>query len=111
MPTLRKLIKRSSLSVIFFFLLASAVMADSYRPPRDQVTVKLYSAGIRLYQRTGARLVSRFVHCRYRPTCSEYCLQAARRHGIRKGLVLGLRRIFSCTRHISPGTHQPVPRS
>lgn len=85
-------------------------MLDAWRPPRDQVTVKLYAAGIRLYQRTGARLVSRFVCCRYRPTCSEYCLRAARRHGIRKGLFLGVRRIFSCTRHVPHGTHYPVPR-
>jgi putative membrane protein insertion efficiency factor len=93
------------------FVLTSAVLADSYRQPQDQVSVKIYVAGIRLYQKTCAPVVDRFVSCHYRPTCSEYCLQAARRHGIRKGLVLGLRRILSCTRHVPRGTYQPVPRS
>ena len=34
--------------------------------------------------------------CRYLPTCSEYFLDAIETHGLRKGLYLGFKRIFSC---------------
>lgn len=34
--------------------------------------------------------------CRYDPSCSNYCLEAVERHGVVKGLWLGLRRILRC---------------
>jgi uncharacterized protein len=34
--------------------------------------------------------------CRFEPTCSEYMLQALRRHGAARGLWLGLRRLARC---------------
>ncbi len=34
--------------------------------------------------------------CRYRPTCSEYMIEALRRHGPFKGSWLGLKRILRC---------------
>lgn len=34
--------------------------------------------------------------CRYQPTCSEYMSEALEKHGIIKGLYLGIRRILRC---------------
>jgi putative membrane protein insertion efficiency factor len=35
-------------------------------------------------------------HCRFHPSCSEYCHQALARHGVRRGGWLGLARIVRC---------------
>ena len=34
--------------------------------------------------------------CRYLPTCSEYYIDSLRAHGLIKGSILGIKRIFSC---------------
>ena len=34
--------------------------------------------------------------CRYNPTCSQYALEALRRHGLFKGSWLAFRRIMRC---------------
>lgn len=46
--------------------------------------------------------------CRFHPTCSQYALEALRRHGAIKGVWLALRRIFRC-HPWHPGGHDPVP--
>ncbi len=34
--------------------------------------------------------------CRYQPTCSQYMIEALQKHGILKGLYLGIKRILRC---------------
>ena len=34
--------------------------------------------------------------CRYLPTCSEYYIESLKIHGLVKGTVMGIKRIFSC---------------
>lgn len=46
--------------------------------------------------------------CRFLPTCSEYALEAFRRHGFFKGLFLSVRRIFRCN-PFGKGGFDPVP--
>lgn len=46
--------------------------------------------------------------CRYTPTCSQYCLEALRKHGIIKGGWLGLKRLLSCHPWGGSG-YDPVP--
>jgi len=46
--------------------------------------------------------------CRYTPTCSEYALQAVRRHGVFRGLWFGAKRILRCNPWGGSG-HDPVP--
>ncbi|MDR0536984.1 MAG: membrane protein insertion efficiency factor YidD [Tannerellaceae bacterium] len=46
--------------------------------------------------------------CRFTPTCSEYAIQAIKKHGPRKGTCLTLKRILRCNPWGSCG-FDPVP--
>ncbi len=46
--------------------------------------------------------------CRFEPTCSAYCIEALRMHGVVKGCWLALRRLLRC-RPFGPSGYDPVP--
>lgn len=46
--------------------------------------------------------------CRFTPTCSEYAIQAIRKHGAIKGLLLAIKRICRC-HPFGGGGYDPVP--
>lgn len=47
-------------------------------------------------------------HCRFRPTCSQYGIEAIRRFGMIKGSWLTLKRVLKCY-PLNPGGDDPVP--
>lgn len=49
---------------------------------------------VRLYQVTLSPLIGG--QCRYVPTCSNYMIQAVRKHGPLRGGWMGIRRIARC---------------
>lgn len=57
---------------------------------------KISLAIIEIYQVSLGPVFGIFMRCRYDPTCSEYCLEAIRRFGARRGWWLGIRRISRC---------------
>jgi len=63
---------------------------------------------IRLYQ----GCISRFTPatCRFRPTCSQYAVEAIERRGVLKGSLLAAWRILRC-HPFSKGGWDPVPPS
>lgn len=46
--------------------------------------------------------------CRFTPSCSAYCIEALRVHGVLRGSWLAVRRIARC-RPFGPSGHDPVP--
>jgi putative membrane protein insertion efficiency factor len=46
--------------------------------------------------------------CRYTPTCSQYAMEALRKHGLVKGAYLAVRRILRCHPWGLSG-YDPVP--
>jgi putative membrane protein insertion efficiency factor len=55
---------------------------------------KVVIAALSLYK----RFLSPFVPaaCRYRPTCSEYMLEAVEKYGVRRGVWMGMLRLLRC---------------
>ena len=47
--------------------------------------------------------------CRFQPSCSQYSMEAVRRHGALKGTGLSLRRLLRCHPWCEGGD-DPVPR-
>jgi putative membrane protein insertion efficiency factor len=61
---------------------------------------------IKIYQWTLSPLIGR--QCRYYPTCSNYAIEAIRKHGPFKGFWLAFKRIISCIPGGGSG-YDPVP--
>ncbi|MFZ4464248.1 MAG: membrane protein insertion efficiency factor YidD [Bacteroidales bacterium] len=61
---------------------------------------------VRIYQYTLSPFIGR--SCRYTPTCSQYSIEALKRHGALKGGWMGLKRIASCNPWGGSG-YDPVP--
>jgi len=70
------------------------------------MTARLAIIGIRAYQ----LIFSSFTggSCRFLPSCSEYAVEAMRRHGAWRGSLLTARRIARCHPFGGSG-HDPVP--
>ena len=61
---------------------------------------------VRVYQRTLSPLIP--FHCRFRPTCSEYFIEAVTKRGVLRGVALGVWRILRC-QPFSKGGMDAVP--
>lgn len=109
MSILRKYLKRPEIYLAALFILIVLCALDSYRKPADQITAHIYVGAVHLYQVVGRPLLEGRIQCRYRPTCSDYSIEAVKRHGIRRGLALTVKRINSCTTAVPLGTPDSVP--
>ncbi len=63
-------------------------------------------SAIRFYQKGISPLTP--ASCRFHPTCSQYGLEAVRRHGAARGSWLTLRRLARC-HPFCKGGYDPVP--
>ena len=55
---------------------------------------ELVTGTLRIYKQWLSPLLP--TACRFQPTCSEYMMQAVERHGVVRGVSLGLLRLFKC---------------
>lgn len=69
------------------------------------ILVSLLVALVRLYQIGLSPLLGPC--CRFYPSCSEYAVDALRRHGPFRGSVLALLRLLRC-HPLHPGGYDPV---
>jgi len=67
---------------------------------------KIFLTLIRFYQLSISPIIGQ--NCRYTPTCSQYSIDAIKKHGPFHGGWIGLKRIFSCHPWGGHG-HDPVP--
>ncbi|MBO4905497.1 MAG: membrane protein insertion efficiency factor YidD [Bacteroidaceae bacterium] len=67
---------------------------------------RLFIFPIRFYQRCISPLTP--PSCRFTPTCSQYAVEAILKHGVVKGLYLGIRRLLRCHPWGGSG-YDPVP--
>lgn len=79
-------------------------MTGNSRAPRG-IAARLLIVGVRVYQ----RLLSPFLPpmCRFRPSCSQYFIDAVRIRGALVGTLMGLWRILRCN-PLSRGGYDPV---
>ncbi len=61
---------------------------------------------IKIYQLTFSRIMPS--SCRFYPSCSQYGVEALRKHGVFKGTWLTVKRISRC-HPFNPGGYDPVP--
>jgi putative membrane protein insertion efficiency factor len=61
---------------------------------------------VKIYQYTISPLFPN--SCRYTPSCSQYSIEALKKHGVLKGLLLSVIRIVSCNPWGGHG-YDPVP--
>jgi uncharacterized protein len=66
----------------------------------------LFIGLIKIYQYSISPLLG--PSCRYEPSCSQYSIEALKKHGIIKGMYLSIKRIGSCHPWGGHG-HDPVP--
>lgn len=71
-----------------------------------QFLLQLFILPIRFYQLAISPWIG--ARCRFTPSCSNYCIEALKQHGIVLGLWLGIQRILKC-HPFHPGGYNPVP--
>jgi putative membrane protein insertion efficiency factor len=108
-PTLRTRLIRRRLCLALVGLLACAIVVDLSRDPHNQLGSRVYVVGVRGYQAFIRPRTRGFVRCRYRPSCSEYSIEAVQEHGLCTGIRLTASRIYHCRTNVPFGTLDPVP--
>jgi putative membrane protein insertion efficiency factor len=109
MSTLRIRLLRPETWLAGLLLLALLFGVDALRPPRSQVSVRVFAASVEGYHRYLHPVTSRWVRCRYTPTCSAYAVEAVQKYGIVQGGWMGVKRIARCRASVPMGTVDPVP--
>lgn len=109
MSALRKSLSKPHFWLAVVLVLVGAAAADSCRHPARQLTARCYVRLVRAYQTACDPGLSRLVQCRYRPTCSEYSIQAVQRYGTVVGLGMTISRLWRCRTSVPLGTEDPVP--
>lgn len=109
MSPLRKCLKQPRLSLLLLLGVIVIFLADSFREPKNQISVLVYRHAVSGYRNFVKPMMGGHARCRFRPSCSDYSEQAVRKHGIRRGLVLTISRLSRCTKDVPSNTWDPPP--
>ncbi len=109
MSSLRKRLTDPRTYLIALCLVTGLAVADALRLPDRQITAWCYIKSVRAYQTVADPLLRGYVRCRYRPTCSRYSVEAVRKYGTAKGLILTASRLWRCRAEVPIGTEDLVP--
>jgi putative membrane protein insertion efficiency factor len=77
--------------VIWLLLFGLLLLFQTSWPVRAEIQ------GVRLYQRLASPVASRFITCRFEPTCSHFALAALEDKGFLEGNWLILKRLVLCS--------------
>jgi putative membrane protein insertion efficiency factor len=78
--------------------LTLALLAESFLPPRAQISARAAAAAVRGYQALLSPLLHKAgVRCRYLPSCSAYALEALDAYGTLPGTARTLGRLSRCS--------------
>ena len=62
---------------------------------------------VKLWQKTrSVRLLFQFSQCRFYPSCSDYFLEALKKHGLILGTLLSLKRVLKCNPLFAGGVNE-----
>ena len=90
-------------------VLATLLLLDGLRPPRQQLGAALALLAIDGYQATISRGLGRIgARCRFEPTCSHYGELAIRNRGLMPGTWLIVKRVARCGPWTPAGTLDPL---
>ncbi len=82
-------------------------MAEYQRGIKEMKVLLIYM--VRFYQKYISPLKGAST-CRFRPTCSQYAVEALQKYGALKGTWLSIRRLLKCHPFNKSGwTYDPVP--
>src|SRR5215475_1243343 len=109
MSTLRKCLKHPGIYLCVLCLAVVLVALDGLRTPDHQWTAPAYISLVHVYQHAGSPLLQGRVQCRFKPTCSNYSIEAVHRYGIIRGIRLTAERLWRCRSAVPLGTADSVP--
>ncbi len=102
--------RRFWFKLVAALVLAAAAIVDWTRPPEKQASVYLYELAVAgPYQWLLQPVSSRFVRCRYVPSCSVYSVAAVRTNGLPTGGWLTVKRLLRCMPWVPMNTSDPIP--
>ena len=81
---------------------------DALRASENQFAAHVYIGAVHGYQTYGRPLLEGKVACRFRPTCSDYSIEAVEKYGFWRGFYLTVKRIASCQTDVPMGTTDEV---
>jgi hypothetical protein len=108
MSTLRKCLRHPGFYLVLLALVAALAGLDGLRAPDRQLTGPAYIALVHLYQDGGRPLLEGRVRCRFKPTCSNYSIEAVQRYGFTRGFGMTIGRVWRCRTSVPLGTLDPV---
>jgi len=96
--------------LVLVIALGAALAGDALNPPGRQWSAGAAAAAIEAYRGSVSPALAKtgWIRCRFTPTCSEYGLEAVRRHGFLPGVALAGWRVLRCN-PLSKGGVDPVP--